>query len=327
MKRHRLACFALSALLIPHAAAALEDWQIENRLDYRSYSQETISAVDAAVDQTSALLISRQRKDGSWDGTVAVTALAVQALASVESSTAAITASVDNGIRFILDAAPTDGYALAYALASTKARPYIYDRSGLVAHDARMRELLRDATGWNCTEFKRAVLLIALRNTGTPQDQLVALTKELEQRPFVPASPACKALIPDPANVNARALLPAIVRHKFAGGHPLKMKQAFDTAIEQEEGPKKYPAGPLGVSGLLWTVTGLTEIRMGIVEPKRGCLGTSDLLASRMLALRAKDGSWGDTFATASALSALVHNQSVFKMDMPFSGKGTDARP
>jgi hypothetical protein len=325
--KSRVLCFALSALLLPHAASALEDWQIEDKRDFRSYSQETIDAVDAAVEQTSALLIARQRKDGSWDGEAAATALAVQALASVEPSTSAIAASVDNGIRFVLESASKNGYAIAYALASTKSRPRMYDQSGLVAQDALMRDLLRDATGWNCTEFKRAVLLLALRNTGTPQGELVALAKELEARPLAPDSPACRALLPDPANVNARALLPAIIRHKFAGGHPLKMKQAFDLAIQQEEGPEKYPAGPLGVSGLLWTDAGLTEIRMGTVEPKRGCLGTTDLLASRLLSLRAKDGSWGETFATASALSALVHNRAVFETDLPFSGKGTDKRP
>ncbi len=307
---------AIAAILLPLAAAAEDDWRAEDPKDFRAYSTVTIGAVDAAVRQTAEYLLARQRKDGSWEGAIPVTALAVEALASVEPPSAAVAAAAGKGARFVFEAAAkndADLYAVAYAAAAVHRRPGRIEHAGLFAQDERLREMLRSAPGWGCSDFKRAVLLLSLRNSGEPDDALVALVKARGRERPAPSAPACAALLPDPENPEIRAFLRARVRSAIHGASPGEMKRAFDGAVAREEEAEKNHAASLGLSGLPWAAVGLTELRLAMVEPKRGCLGTADLLASRLLAMRAGRGDWED----ASALAALVHLQYVFDDDEP----------
>ncbi len=172
-----------------------------------NFSLTTIRAVDSAILQSSEFLLQRQRKDGSWDGKVAATALAVQALAAVEPPTAADAAAIKNGIHFILSAASLnaarvpqddgDVYALAYALAAAHRRPMMEDESGLMGQGQRVRGLLLDAQRRSCSDFQKAIFLTALRNAGEPKDQLKISVEALGMH--VPSgAPACEAFISDP---------------------------------------------------------------------------------------------------------------------------------
>ncbi len=78
-------------------------------------------------------------------------------------------------------------------------------------------------------------------------------------------------------------------------------------------------------------------MRLDIVEPKRGCLFTADLLSLRILEIRGPSGGWDEkggasTFTTASALLALVHLRYVFVEAVPLGrqqpgSSGLDSSP
>lgn len=328
MTRTASAALLFSVSLLP-AAAALEQ---DPRQGEGPYSQETVGALDNAILRSAEVLLRLQAKDGSWEGDVAVTALAVQALAAVEPPTEADAAAVETGLQFIfgskaLKAAPAslDGagaYALAYALAAAHVRPKIDDQSGLLGYGPRLRELLEGARQRGCTGFQKTIFLKSLTKLGASKDQLRVFAEALEKNRRGSAALACAALVPDPKETIARTLLRDIALYRYGHSSPRRVKRDFDDIIDQEERgkagtPRSRKPGPLALSGLLWASVALTEMRQDLVEPKRGCLFSADLLASRLLEIRAPNGGWGEggyrgaSFGTASAL-ALVHLRGVF---------------
>jgi hypothetical protein len=291
------------------------------------YSIRTVRDIERAIQEDSLLLIRAQSKGGSWDGKVAATALAAQALAAVEPPVAADADAAEKGVRYILESdsfkseslkegePDPDAYAVAYVLAAITPRARIDDRSGMLSQGPRLRGRFLKALRTSCTAFQRTILLSALSRIGQPKDELRAIAESLEKDRPIRDGAACPALLADPANDAVRELVRDIWAYNLGGPGPGRSKPSFDYLIDQEEHSKPYPAGPLGLSDLLWTSAGFTVMRSVIVEPERGCLFSAERLAVRVLSLR---GHGGDTFANASALMALVNLRHVFEDDVPY---------
>jgi hypothetical protein len=284
-----------------------------------AYSIRTVRRIDRAIRDESLLLIRAQAKDGSWDGKVSSTALALQALAAVEPPVAANAAAVDRGIRYVLESEPSetdpDAYALAYALAAVTLRPRISDRSGLLSLGPRLRGRFHEALRASCTAFQRTILLKALSRIGEPKPELRALAEALEKERPIRDGDACPGLIPDPANDAVQELVRDGWAHALGGPGPGRSKRSFDYLIAQDELSREYPSGPLGLSDLLWASAGFVAMRHNMVEPERGCLFAAERLSLRVLSLR---GHEGGAFANALALMALVNLRRVFEEAVPY---------
>ncbi|MBI2788857.1 MAG: hypothetical protein HYX59_09265 [Elusimicrobia bacterium] len=284
------------------------------------YSVATVRAMDAAVRDGAGLLLVRQRANGSWEDDAAATALALQALSSVEPPVPSHAAAAERGLAYLFrreGRGDAETYALAYALAAVTVRPSMDDRSGLLGRGPSLRDGFQRALAKDCGGFQAAVLLNALGKAGLPKERL----RELARRPAkrrAARDPACAGRLPDPGNEAVRGYVAAILAQDAGLAEPGAAKAAFDDIVGHEEYRKPYPSVPLGLTGLMWTSAGFREMRFMIVEPARGCYFSGDLLARRILDLRRRDGSWGSDLAAATALMGLVNLRRTFEKVVPY---------
>ena len=263
--------------------------------------------MDAATRETSRALLSRQLPNGSWNNDLAATALALQALSSVEPPVAAYDAAAQAARSWLMSRPSGDArdYAIAYALAAVTPRPGQDDRSGLLCR-SELRPGLKSTLHKSCGAFEIAVVLNALGKTGLTKAELTAPKRS--GRPS-----ACPDRAPDPKDAAIRDYATAIMEFNAGLPGPGDAKKLFDELIERAQSGASPDLG-----SLLWATAGFREMRYRMVEPARGCYFSGDLLGRKILALRRADGSWGGDLQDASALTALVNLRRTFVPEVPY---------
>ena len=283
-------------------------------------SPEDVAQARELVRKCGESLVARQSPDGSWPaggkGSVAATALAVQALASLDPQPPAAEKAAEKGLRWLENepaaATPEGRSAIALAAAASR-RSTNYDDAPNVLRERLFRGAPAD------TRARAAILLFALWRSGGDQEARASLAAALEKGRPAREKDAGPWSADRPSPLGAEALARAVLlAEKREGG--AAAKKAFDALVEEladiEPAPPPRITPPerrkRDPARLLWAAASLTLLRANVVEPARDCWPVSRMIIARVRSFGepgAEDESrfGGAAWQTAARLLTAVH--------------------